>query len=133
MDFKKLTTILVTLALLGVPLIVIFAPAILASTPAVYVIIVSLILGVIIQYASDQRVKDAVEEFKHWKIFDYLTTFLFVFGPLIIAYQTTIMGYVPSWAAGFATIAFGALSLYISERRAQAATDAPVPLEHDDA
>jgi len=134
-DMKKIITIIFTVLLAMVPLILIFTPAILAVTPVSDLLIVTLILGVLFQYASNDRVKNAVEEFTHWKIFDYITTALFIFGPTLIAYQTLILSHMSPAISLFATIAFGALSQYISMRRATAATPSitqNVNLEHDD-
>lgn len=130
MDFKRLATIVLTLALLGVPLLVIFAPAILATTPEAYIVIVTVVLGIVYQLAANQRVKDAVEEFKRWQIYDYITTGILIFGPLILSYQATIMGYIPAWAAGFGTISFGLLSQFITEKRVDNAIT--VDYESDD-
>lgn len=133
---KKNFDYLTTLLLVAIPFILLFKDYIIVYTPPEYLILVTLFLAMLSQFAANQRVKDAIETAKHWKIVDYLTTILFAFGPLILAYQALILKQVPVEYVPIATILFGLLSQFVTNKRVHASTpvsDADtILLEHED-
>ena len=107
-----------------IPVILFFQDLIIQYTPSAALLIVTIILAFLSQYAANQRVKDAVEAVIHWKVMDYLTTILFAFGPVLLAYQTPVMQQIPPVYIPLTALLFGALSQFITNVRVRAASQA---------
>ena len=99
------------------------------NIPFQYLIVIQLVLAIINQFVGNSRVTEAVEEVKHWKWFDYITSILFLFAPLILMFQQTLMNNIPVAAIPFATVAFGMLSTFVNERRVNTATFETEPVD----
>lgn len=131
---KRTIDIITTLALGVIPLIVWLLAMIQGiNIPVIYVGIVSILLAVLSQYTSNQRVRDATETVKKWVRLDYLTTILLTIWPWILYLQPQIMGQIPAAYAGIGSFIFMVLSQYVAEKRSEKAdtvlTDDTVPLE----
>ncbi len=120
-NIDYLTTILLAL----IPVILYLKDTIILYVPPAYLILAVLIFAVLSQLAAEQRVKDAVEEVQRWKIFDWLSTILLAFGPILLAYESLIEQQLPPAIVPIAVGVFGLISQYITNKRVQAST--PIP------
>lgn len=114
---KRTLDVLTTLSLAVIPLLLYFWTAIEAIIPPAYLVISTLILAVISQYAANQRVTEAVETVKKWIYFDYLTTILLTIWPLVLAFQPQIMGAIPVAYAGAGTFILAVISQWVADKR----------------
>lgn len=108
------TTVLLAL----VPLSLIIISYLVVYIPPEYIIIATILTGILSQYAANQRVKDSVETVKKWIRFDYLTTILLMAWPIIVVLQPQLMLYIPSQLIVPVTILFTILSQFVTEKRA---------------
>ena len=117
MDMKKFYDIVTTLIFGLVPLTLLVISYTLIYIPPEYIVLVTMITGIISQYASNQRVKDSVETVKKWIRFDYLTTILLAIWPILVAYQPQIMLQIPGQLIIPVTIIFTIISQWVAEKR----------------
>lgn len=133
---KKIFDYSTTLFLVAIPFILLFKDYIIVYTPPEYLILVTLFLAVLSQFAANQRVKDAIETVKTWIIVDYLTTILLAFGPIILTYQALILQQIPVEYVPIATILLGLLSQFVTNKRVNASTPVndtdTILLKHED-
>lgn len=118
MVFDVGTTILLAL----VPLTLILISYLVTYIPPEYIILATVLTGILSQYASNRRVKDSVETVKKWIRFDYLTTILLMAWPVIVVLQPQLMVYIPPQLIVPVTIGFTILSQFVTEKRAASET-----------
>lgn len=123
---KRTLDVLTTLFLAVIPLLLYFWTAIESIVPPAYLLISTLILAVISQYAANQRVTEAVETVKKWIYFDYLTTILLTVWPLVLAFQPQIMGAIPVAYAGVGSFILAVLSQWVADQREEKAEATPI-------
>lgn len=117
MEMKKLWDILTTVILASVPLALLLISYFIAYIPPEYIALVTLVLAILSQQASNQRVKDSVEIVKKWIRWDYITTILLVVWPIIAAYQSQLMVQIPPALIIPVTIIFTIISQYVADKR----------------
>lgn len=118
---------LTTILFACIPVILWFQDVIVVYVPPAYLIIATIAFAVLSQLASEQRVKDAVEEVQRWIIFDYLTTIALAVGPFILAYESLILQQIPPAYVPIAAVGLALFSQFITNKRIQKATfDEPV-------
>lgn len=101
-----------------IPLLLLVISYTLVYIPPEYIVVVTIIVGALSQYATNQRVKDSVEIVKKWVRFDYLTTILVGIWPVIGALQPQILSNTPALLLIPVTILFAILSQFVAEKRA---------------
>lgn len=117
-DMKVVFDVGTTVLLALVPLSLIVISYLVVYIPPEYIIIATILTGILSQYAANQRVKDSVESVKKWIRFDYLTTILLMAWPVIVVLQPQLMLYIPSQLIVPVTILFTILSQFVTEKRA---------------
>nr|WP_319372472.1 hypothetical protein [uncultured Methanobacterium sp.] len=123
-DMKMVFDVGTTILLALVPLTLILISYLVTYIPPEYIIIVTVLTGILSQYASNRRVKDSVETVKKWIRFDYLTTILLMAWPVIVVLQPQLMVYIPTQLIVPVTIGFTILSQFVTEKRAASETSA---------
>jgi len=117
-DMKVVFDVGTTVLLALVPLSLIIISYLVVYIPPEYIIIATILTGILSQYAANQRVKDSVETVQKWIRFDYLTTILLMAWPIIVVLQPQLMLYIPSQLIVPVTILFTILSQFVTEKRA---------------
>jgi len=117
---------LTTLLLMLVPIVIGIQPQVMAIIPPEYTIIATIFFGFLSQFTAEKRAA-LVAMIGPWT--DRLTTILLMLIPVIIGVQPQIMATIPVQYTLAATIIFGLLSQFTSEKRANAAVDDPVPTD----
>jgi hypothetical protein len=92
----------------------IFQSYITQIAPPSVIVIVTLALAALSQYAGNSRVKDAVEEVKKWKWVHYGLTILMALVPILMTYQSSILDVVPTSLVVPATLLLAFLSQFVS-------------------
>lgn len=123
-DMKMVFDVGTTILLAFVPLTLILISYLVTYIPPEYIILVTVLTGILSQYASNRRVKDSVETVKKWIRFDYLTTILLMAWPVIVVLQPQLMVYIPAQLIVPVTIGFTILSQFVTEKRAASETSA---------
>lgn len=123
-DMKMVFDVGTTILLALVPLTLILISYLVTYIPPEYIILVTVLTGILSQYASNRRVKNSVETVKKWIRFDYLTTILLMAWPVIVVLQPQLMVYIPAQLIVPVTICFTILSQFVTEKRAASETSA---------
>lgn len=126
MDTQRFYDYVTTFLLALVPIILIFQSYITQVVPASVLIVATLILAILSQYAGNRRVKDAVETVKTWKWVHYGLTILMALLPIITTYQVDILGAIPSGLVVPATLLLGFATQYASGERVEQANSQPI-------
>lgn len=117
MNWKEFVDIGTTLLLACVPLALLLISYFYAHIPTEYIALVTLVLAILSQYASNQRVKDSVEIVKKWIRWDYITTILLALWPIVVSFQPQLLVYVPPALIGFVTALFALISQFVANKR----------------
>lgn len=117
MNWKEIQDKGTTLLLACVPLTLLLISYFYAYIPPAYIALVTIILAILSQYTSNQRVKDSVETVKKWIRWDYITTILLVVWPILVSVQPQLLVYVPPAFLGIVTALFAIISQYVADKR----------------
>lgn len=117
MNWKEIQDIGTTLLLACVPLALLLISYFYAYIPPAYIVLVTLVLAILSQLASNKRTKDSVELVKKWIRWDYITTILLAVWPIVVALQPQLMIYVSPTMIGFITALFAIVSQYVAGKR----------------
>lgn len=117
MNWKEIQDIGTTILLACVPLVLILISYFYAYIPAEYIVGVTIVLALLSQYTSNQRVKDSVETVKKWIRWDYITTILLIVWPILVSVQPQLLVYVPPALLGIVTALFAIISQYVADKR----------------
>ena len=117
MNWKEFVDIGTTLLLASMPLALLLISFFYAYIPPEYIAMVTIILAILSQYTSNQRVKDSVETVKKWIRWDYITTILLVVWPIIASIQPQLLVNVPPALLGLVTALFAITSQWVADKR----------------
>jgi membrane glycosyltransferase len=117
MNWKEFVDIGTTLLLASVPLTLLLISYFYAYIPPEYIALVTIVLAILSQYTSNQRVKDSVETVKKWIRWDYITTILLVVWPIIASIQPQLLVNVPPALLGLVTALFAITSQWVADKR----------------
>lgn len=94
---ERLKSYLTTFAFVIMALIAFFAAQILQSTPAAFLGIVTIIVGIISTYVDNNRatIDGAVEKFMAWKWIQYIITAIVMLAPFIQLYEPNLLAALP--------------------------------------
>jgi hypothetical protein len=112
-----------TILLMLVPIVIGLQPQVMAIIPPAYTIIATIFFGFLSQFTAERRAA-LMAMAGPWM--DRITTILLMLVPVIIGLQPQIMASIPIQYTLIATIIFGLLSQFTSEKRAAAVVDDPV-------
>ena len=122
---KRQLDILTTSALALFGIIAYFLADITGILPPTIATALVLVVGVISQLTSEQRVREATETLKKWIYFDRITTILLVAWPIVLLFQDQIMASIPLSYVGIGSFIFAVVSQWVAEKRAENA-DTPL-------
>ncbi len=122
---KRQLDILTTSALALFGIIAYFLADITGILPPTIATALVLVVGVISQLTSEQRVREATETLKKWIYFDRITTILLVAWPIVLLFQDQIMTSIPLSYVGIGSFIFAVVSQWVAEKRAENA-DTPL-------
>mgnify|MGYP000871790458 CR=1 FL=1 len=96
MDFRTKSYLTTTLFVVMF-LVSMFAAVILQNTPAAFIGIATIIIGIISTWVDNNRatVEGAVEEFKTWKYVQYIITIIVMAAPFIEIFKPNILEIIP--------------------------------------
>ncbi|MBF4474549.1 hypothetical protein [Methanobacterium formicicum] len=123
--WKGIYDIVTTLLLACVPTVLVLIYFFIAYIPPAYIFLVTAILTILSQHASNQRVKDSVEIVKKWIRWDYITTILLAVWPIVVLYQPELMSYVPAFLVVFVTGIFTITSQWVANKREETSQTFP--------
>ncbi len=130
---KRQIDILTTIGLVLFGIITYFLSAITGALPPEYAAALIIVVGIISQLTSEQRVREATETLKKWIYFDRITTILLVAWPIVLLFQDQIMTNIPLSYVGIGSFIFAVVSQWVAEKRAENADtslmDATLPVE----
>ena len=118
---KRTVDYITTFLFIIIAIIAFYSAQILQSTPAAVIGIVTIIMGIISQLVSNNRVifDQKIEEFKTWKWVQYTLTFIVIIAPILQIYQPQILAWLPPGIAIFAAPAIALILQFASGKREQ--------------
>ncbi len=123
--WKGIYDVVTTLLLACVPTVLVLIYFFIAYIPPAYIFLVTAILTILSQHASNQRVKDSVEIVKKWIRWDYITTILLAVWPIVVLYRPQLMSYVPAFLVVFVTGIFTITSQWVANKREETSQTFP--------